>query len=336
VVHVHSSAVTSWNGSNSDYWNYIDQGVVDEMMDQGLMAMTGTSSITNAWRALLPSYQVGEGIAIKVSFNNTFGCDENSGAIDGVIEPVNAIVRGLKQIGVAESDIWVYEATRALPVRFVGGCLFDGIKFFDNGCNLNAGWSSQDPYALVSFSTPSGVPTVEPHRITDVVINATYLINLPIMKLHSFTGWSCAFKNHYGTTVIPSNLHPYSSLKGDYYTADYSPFIDIYKNPHIGGKTILTVADGLFSAFNRHFPPGVWETFGNDYPKSFLFSTDPVAIDCVMGDLLTIEKPNKVDSRAGDYLILAANAGLGVHERGDPWGSGYSSIDYHKMELDSL
>ena len=155
------------------------------------------------------------------------------------------------------------------------------------------------------------------------------------MKLHSFTGWSCAFKNHYGTTVKPSKLHPYSSLEGDYYTADYSPFIDIYNNPHIGGKTILTVADGLFAAFNRHFPPKVWETFGNDYPKSLLFSTDPVAIDCVMGDLLTTEKPT-VDPRAGDYLVLAANAGLGVHERGDPWGSGYSSIDYQKFELDPI
>jgi hypothetical protein len=38
-------------------------------------------------------------------------------------------------------------------------------------------------------------------------------------------------------------------------------------------------------------------------------------------------------SGSDDYLKLAAAADLGVFERGDPWGSGYTKIDYQNIEL---
>jgi hypothetical protein len=50
-----------------------------------------------------------------------------------------------------------------------------------------------------------------------------------------------------------------------------------------------------------------------------------------MYDILAAE--TDVPENADVYLKLASDAGLGTFERGDPWGSGYSQIEYLKMEL---
>ena len=333
VVYVHDNAATYWNGQ-TDFWNYVDQGIVYEMVDQGMMALTGTSSVANAWRALLPNYQPGQAVAIKVNLNNAFDCTEGDGQIDALIQPVNGIVRGLTQIGVAETDIWVFDAKRAIPDRFVAGCQYSGIQYCGrNPCGgETATFNSNDPHATVAFSLPGGIPAPSTIKISDVLIGATYLINMPIMKTHGGMGVSLSLKNHYGTIDEPALLHPYDGLPGEHFRADYSAMVDLYQNPHIVGKTILTLGDGLFGATaNNTAPPSFWGTFGNQVPNSLFFATDPVAIDCVMCDFLAAE--TTVPATADSYLHVAANAGLGVFERGDPWGSGYGLIDYVRMEL---
>jgi hypothetical protein len=330
VVHVHAPGATNWNGEPY-YWNYVNQDVVNEMVDQGLMELTGKTTVEEAWQFLLPDYEPGQGIAVKVNFNNATECDDMDSQIDAIIQPVNALVRSMKLRGVSEQDIWIYDAIRALPDRFMNGNLYSGVRFYDNKCNIKAGWSSSDPDAFITFSPPADIPLPPPIRLTDVIIDAAYLINMPIMKLHSFTGWSLSFKHHFGTINHPYYLHKYTSLNGDYFSPTYSPFIDIYKNPHILNKTILTIGDGIFSAFGIGSPPSPWNTFNNNVPNSLFLSTDPVAIDCVMGDLLSAER--EVDIRSDYYLILANNADLGIFERGDPWGNNYNLIDYSKYIL---
>jgi hypothetical protein len=108
--------------------------------------------------------------------------------------------------------------------------------------------------------------------------------------------------------------------------------VDIYLNPHIGPKTVLTLGDALFACTTGAMGnPSPWETFGNQVPNSLFFATDPVAADCVMCDFVAAE--TDVPAHADAYLRLASEAGLGVFERGDPWGSGYSRIEYLGMEL---
>ncbi len=59
VVPVHAPSATFWNGSSNDYYNYVNQSVVNEMVDQGVMALTSTSTRADAWRALIPNYAGG-------------------------------------------------------------------------------------------------------------------------------------------------------------------------------------------------------------------------------------------------------------------------------------
>lgn len=344
VVHIHADDATSWNNRASYYWEYVHQDVVDSMVDQGVMALTGQATLVAAWQAILPHYQPGQGIAVKVSFNNANTCsDDNGGKIDAVVEPVLAIIRGLKSIGVQEADIWCYDPIRVVPPKFTGPCLsaYPGVKIYDNsnsGCNLETTWTSTDADALVSFSPPVGSPP-KLHRLTDTVVNATYLINIPILKRHTMSGVSMAFKNHYGSMVKPQALHEWSTLSSPHYRSSYSPFVTIYQNPHIGKKTVLTVGDALFCAFDRNRAPEPWMTFNGQTPRSLFFAFDPVAIDSVMLDFLSnemaaISNRGPLAAGASDYLKLAARAGLGVYEHiANPFTQGYANIDYQKIEI---
>ena len=105
---------------------------------------------------------------------------------------------------------------------------------------------------------------------------------------------------------------------------------------------MLTVGDALFGAFGVvSTAQRNWDIFGGG-AKSLLFATDPVAIDCVMCDLLRAEAI--VGSQyTYDYLFCADTAGLGLCEgsRADPggdplqlpYGSGYSTLTYIRQDL---
>jgi len=340
VVHVHAPAATSWDFSTGWYGDYVNQSVVNNMVDEGLKQLTGQSTVAAAWQTLLPDYAPGKAIAIKVNFNNCGSCADADNIIDGLMEPVNALIRGMKEMGVLEEDIWVYDALRRLPDRFRNRCLYPNVRFFDRsgGCAETATFNSSDPDAEVNFDHPS----LTARRVTDVIINATYLINMPIMKDHGICGVTLGFKHHFGTInqIIRAgddNLHYYIDPGDSRYSSSYNPLLDIYLNPHIRDKTVLIVGDGLYGALgNTNVAPSRWSTFDNDAPNSLFFAVDPVAIDCVMLDILDAEPvshPKRSGGHADDYLELAASAGLGVYERGDPWGSGYAQIDYIKIEL---
>jgi uncharacterized protein (DUF362 family) len=166
--------------------------------------------------------------------------------------------------------------------------------------------------------------------VTDVLVNATYVINIPIFKAHmTGAGLTLGFKNHQGSHNNPSALHPYIFPGGIYFRADYNPLVDLNRNLNIGAKTVLTIGDGLFAGNAWNSPALAMQTFGGKPPNSLFFSTDPVAIDCVMYDFLDAEWQLNAD--AGNYLRLASEAGMGVYERGDPWGKGYVLIDYQKI-----
>jgi hypothetical protein len=351
VVWVHDEDATNWDYGRNYYGReeYVDQSVINEMADQGLMALTGASTVADAWRELLPQYQPGQTIAIKVNLNSNWehsldcqnkceiNCDQHDLRINALPQPVNALIRGLKLIGVDETDIWVYEASKPMTERFVKRItsLYPDVTFFDDsdrGCQAHESWD----LTSVDFQPPGGIADPEDRRLSNVVVKADYLINMPIMKKHGGAGLSLSFKNHFGSIDIPGRLHPWifgpgTQHAGDHYSLVYSPMVDIYLNPNIADKTVLTVGDGLYGDRKDNTnKPRRWDSFGNDSPNSLFFSRDPVAIDSVMADILHAEGyDGGVLGFADDYLKLAADEGLGVYERGDPWrgSEGYTRIN---------
>jgi uncharacterized protein (DUF362 family) len=334
VVHVYCERATDWDFLSGWWGNHVNQGVVSEMVDRGLMELTGRNSRAAAWQALLPNYVTGQRVAIKVNFNNAQDPGDADNSIDATIEPVNAVIAGLKEIGVAASDIWVYDAVRAIPTRFQDGCDHPGIQFSGDSSSNPQGFSTTQE---VTFQPPAGGPSLAAQRISNVLVSADYLINVPLMKKHCCAWVTLSFKNHFGSIANCAALHGYTFPYEDDYTSAYSPLVDIYKNPHFGAKTVLTIGDGLYgSRGSQDSVPEPWATFDNDSPRSLFFSQDPVAIDSVMYDFLQDEAG--IQDHGDDYLVLAAQAGLGVFEHRNPGASNredwYSQIDYRYLDMD--
>jgi len=303
------------------------------MVERGLMELVGASSVAAAWALLLPGYLAGKKIAVKVNLNNA-ACDDKDMAIDALIHPVNALIRSLIAAGVREEDIWVYDAIRPMPARFYGRRQYTRARYFDDsGCaDQKATFDHADRSLRVTFSNPM----LTRRWLTDVLFQATYLINMPILKEHGLHPVTLGFKNHFGSLdnlggSDDDNPHSYINPTHNRYSPTFSPLVDIYANPNIAGKTVLTLADGLFGAPSVSARPIPWRTFKSGAPNSLLFSRDPVAMDCVMCDLLRAEWG--LDEAAYDYLRLAEERGLGLFERGEPWGSGYTSLDHVRVDL---
>jgi len=337
LVHVMDEDATSWNFSSSWYGYYVDQTVVDAMTEAGLLRLTGAKTIPSAWKILVPNYTPGQTFAIKVNFNNyTHGGSDPDLEINALIEPVNALIRTLVMAGVPEENISVFDVTNAWhsgsmpPNSFINRCLYPGVNFVYHYGNSNPFSSTEK----VQFS-PTG-PSIQDLAIGNVVVDSDYLINMFVPKGHPQSGVTLGFKNHLGSIDKCDKVHNY--LPSNYYfDPNYSTYIDIFKNPHFGAKTVLTVCDGLFGQWEGvHGAPERWKTFGNDAPNSLFFSADPVAIDSVLTDLLEEERIQQglgsMMNGTRDYLGLAEGEGFGIFESADPWilpmGSDYDRIKY--------
>ncbi|MFP4400742.1 MAG: DUF362 domain-containing protein, partial [Candidatus Woesearchaeota archaeon] len=334
--------IGGYYGSNSN----INQTVVDAMFDEGMMQLTQTNNIYNAWKAILPDYQPGEKVAIKVNMNSgTSSYDSTSSNVDGLAQTMNPIIRGLKIRGIPEEDIWIYDAGRYLPDRFRVLIEYDNIKIFDHYGTAsddrirNASFDSDDPYATVDFNGSDYPGT---HKLTDVLINATYLINVPIMRSHGGAWITLSLKNHYGTIdglyTGSHSIHDYTYPSSGDYSSTANPIVDINNNPHIKNKTVLIVGDGLYGGWrDNNDPVTTWNSFSGDSPNMLLFGVDPVAIDSVMFDWLKREgRGDSLNAGADDVLEVAANSGLGIY---DQWDNNddrnYSTIDYVEIDHDA-
>ncbi len=338
VVHVWDTQATYWNFSTGWYGNYIRQDHVNQMTNDGLISLTGQSNIVAAWQSLLPNYSTGETIAIKVNFNNCGSCSDLDNQIDAVAEPVIALINGLTQAGIPQQNIWIYDALRPIPDRFSNKLSGYNVRLFDTGlCHEDAGFSDL-PYARVNFNHSSLSYVI----LTDVLANCTYLINMPIMKDHGISAVTLGFKNHYGSIdqVLGRNsdyLHRLIDPDDGIYSPQYSPLMDINNHPFIRNKTFLVVGDGLFGGLeNTTRTPQPWASFNNMSPNSLFFSRDPVAVECVMFDILNANPTPPWHPKRGehedDYLKLARDLGMGTYERADPWLDTYTDIDYVRIE----
>ena len=343
IVHTHSSEATYWDYATGWYGDYVSQSVVDAMTDRGVMALTNTTTLADAWRALIPAYAAGQTVAIKINLNNA-SCGDTHQIIDALPQPINSVIRGLKAIGVAESNIRVYDVTHSLPgwhngempTRLVAQvtALYPNVQFHSNesGCSTALGYSTT---ASIHFNFPSGKPEITDRPICNALVDATYLINMPIMKKHGMAGVTLGFKNHFGSFDHCDYVHWSVDLDDGDYVSTYNGLVDIYNNAHIKNKTVLTIGDGLYGARIDNYSevPSPWPTFGDKSPNSLFFSIDPVAIDCVMYDFLDAE--GGVPAGSDDYLKLANTNGLGTFEHWDG-AHQYHAIDYQRIETGLL
>jgi hypothetical protein len=358
VVHVRDADATDWNGTDL-FYSAVDQGVVNNMVQTGLQLLTGQDSWADIWSALFErvhpgGYSAGQKIAIKVNLNaSKYDCYNHDNLIDALPQPVLALISGMVAAGVQPGDVTVYDAIRVVPSYLSGPiwAVYPEVKFVGTGScpGVIAPSHGKDPSLTVRFNDPYGY--VNDRQLADVLYDATYLINMPIIKRHGgddANPVTLAFKNHFGSLNRISgsgndDLHLYINTSTSLYRTTYSPLVDIYSNTNIRDKTVLILGDGLYGGTAPSSPPiQSWSIFGGAC-NSLFFGTDPVATDCVMADLIVAEG---LVSKAHtyDYLFCAEEAGLGVcegttrddpggHPLQEPYGSGYDDIEYVRVDM---
>ncbi len=233
---------------------------------------------------------------------------------------VLALVSQLINAGVPGEDILLYEVAGR---RNIGQPIYSKIRAESNRdlqavqflVNTDYGLGGRlaptvDKENPVQFSNPE-VPTAYLAREVNA---AKYMINIALLRAHGMAGVTLIGKNHFGSVHFPDNggwtpapLHSYIMRTRP--MGSYNVLVDLMGHRQLGGKTVLYMLDGLYTAEHNEGNVFRFASFGDDWASSLLMSQDPVAIDSVGLDILRSETRADVRGNADNYLHEAAQAG---------------------------
>jgi hypothetical protein len=245
------------------------------------------------------------------------------GPLNGLPSPqaVEALVTQLIEAGgVRGEDIIIYDVA---STRNVGQPIFTRIRANSNpqfqavkflvGADYNLGgrvFATPDMANPIQFSK-AGVPVA---YLSEQVNAAKYLINMALLRPHGMAGVTLIGKNHFGSVYFPDNggwtpspLHP--NVMRTLPMGSYNALVDLMGHRQLGGKTMLYVLDGLYTAEQNEGNVFKWASFNDHWASSLMMSQDPVAIDSVGLDVLRNEpRATQVRGTADNYLHEAAQA----------------------------
>lgn len=294
-----SSAAGSWS---NNWETKAVQSVVDQMMTQALLQLTGQNSAQAAWTKIFTSrnsdnhdYRAGEKIAIKINNNNN---RPNSGQTCGannlcpLLQSLRALLKTLTAAapggkGIPASDIYVYDTSTGIAsYQQVLQTDFPGLNF-----------GGQDDCSEIR---------VDGQSLASLLSNVAYVINMPLLRTHSNAGATLSFKNHLGSTCNPGYIHDSGGGFNDNF------LVDIGAHTLIKDKTVLIVDDAIYANLDTQNAPYGPPTHTTN---SLFLSRDPVAIDSVMTDFLVSLGGNiQAESNPRVYLQAAYSRGLGTYE----------------------
>jgi hypothetical protein len=365
------ASATSWDGTTGHWWDdaNTDQKVVHRMASRLLQNLTGRTNGKQAWDALFRSFNIsrksggsgyrpGERIAIKLNCNQDRSPEwgiaapgGRPGAVPNGLPSPHAVVALVTQLievaAVRGEDILIYDVTGIRNVgqpvltriRWNSNREFQAVKFlagtdYDLGGRMSPVPDMANPIRFSKGELPAGYL---PRQVTE----AKYMINMALLRPHGMAGVTLTAKNHFGSVHFPNDggwspriLH--DSVLRTQPMGSYNALVDLVGHRHLGGKTMLYVLDGLYTAEHNEGSVFQWASFNDHWASSMLMSQDPLAIDSVALDLLRSEpRATQVRGNADNYLHEAAQASkppsgtvynpdgggtlasLGVHEHWD-------------------
>ncbi len=325
VISVHSPHATNWDFKTYPYVDFINQDVVNKMLDAGIQSLTGEKTAHDAWHSLFSSYKKNEIVAIKPNFNDLY---DNFRGYVASPALMNAIAdRLVNVLQISPKSIVIYDCTRIIPDEFrkrvklpvgyvepFGSSFLRKVKYHTIGNSLPEADMRREIFMNSKVTDKNGNPVK--CYLPKIVTAADHIINVPILKSHQFVSHSGALKNHYGTVRFsdghtgPEYLHP---------PIIHQSIVDINSHIQIRNKTRLIVMDALFGRVKKKGgPPDRWEIFGGNSPNRLIISKDPVALDCVGYALVKKEmEKRREDILSLDFLRLAHKNGLGKYEEPD-------------------
>jgi len=340
VAWVHNPEATTWDGKTGEWWDDANSNgpLIERMMSTALLGLTGKKSEEQAWNALFryfnqtrhrtdAGYKAGEKITIKINSNYDRSNVKPWPSGKGMASPhvVNALVVQLvKAAGVPGKDITLYDVATG---RYIGDPIYDRIRanperaFRDITfmCNpLMADYGRVPPVPdktdPLRFSNSEISKTHEPFIcVPTVVAEAKYRINLAVWRAHSIAGITLCAKNNFGSIYWPAldywGPRPFHSgwIQKTRPMGSYSVFTDVMAHRQLGGKNMLYLFDGLYTAEHSELNVVRFQSFQDQWTASLLMSQDPVAMDSVGLDFLRSEpRQPEVRGNLDNYLHEAA------------------------------
>jgi hypothetical protein len=326
VVWAQDPKATTWDGTTGHWWDdqNINQAAVDAMLSQTLQSLSGAKSDAAAWDSLFRhfnrtsgrgdnGYRTGEKIAIKLNCNA-----DSNGAVWGNAgypspQVVYAMVRELIEIaGVPGACITLTDPSRRIndilyfKIRSNPQPDFQQVSFADKagGAAPQRIKAEPDMDCPISFPMPDKTKLVMylPKTFTE----ATYLINSSLVRPHRVFGFTMAAKNNFGSVYNPakqafdpSALHAFAlwDYATPYKHGQPNGLVQLLGHKQLGGKTLLYLADGLYTSKTQSANVVRWSTYNNHWFSSLLMSQDPIALDSVGYDLICSE-PNLTEGNA--------------------------------------
>ncbi|HOX02251.1 MAG TPA: DUF362 domain-containing protein [Candidatus Paceibacterota bacterium] len=339
VVWAHDPDATDWRGPGDGHWwehAHTRQDRVDAMMAQAVQALSGEATTAASWDRLFryqnrrsgegdAGYRAGEKIAIKVNFvgfivggggvdPSTYSITKNPDYMNTAPQMIVALLRQLvREAGVAEADISVGDTLALFPNEYydIIHREFPGVRCVDQAGRFGRHRAAPSSVPVYWSARPAGCAT---DTVPDWFAEAKYIVNLANLKAHQGTGITLCAKNHFGSLIrTPVQKGYYELHKASFSAGEgiYRPLVDLMGHRHIGGKTVLYLVDGLFTAIHpKDLEPRRWlaPPFNGDWASSLLASQDPVAIDSVGLDFLRIEYAEARKAGVDDFLHEAARA----------------------------
>ena len=373
VVMARNPLATKWAGNwkkNDDQWwldKNTDVSKVNEMLSITIQKLTGTTKDNDAWDKIFKyynkntrslaqrGYKPNEIIAIKINLNNSSDKKVDN-QTDATPQMVLAMIRQLvNSAHVPQGKIIVYDVRRLIYSQMLTTVWkeFKDVRFLQaepatKSQAINPGYG--DHHGIEAADWVEGVSYSAGHYkdaklIPRQIMNATYLINMALLKLHSYpynymedgdegqTAVTMTGKNHAGSIKGTPELHSILNTKQEGKKNAYSPLVDLAASPNLGGKTILYVLDGLYCGrkwrtYPLHFPHPPFNNkvvpYENpEWPACVLASLDGVAIQSVGLDIMYSQSKNNNEASYHNVprILVRDNADDFIREMANPQNS---------------
>ena len=173
-AHGQPATVVRVRSDNVIHVQQVDRRVLAQMLHQGLTAVTGASSSTQAWKKLLKPDDI-----VGLKFNRSA-----ADALGTTLPMADVLVRSLSEAGFAPAQIVPIEVPEAV--------------YGETGaCRPNKGWAAQE----TAFGSGRD-------HLAGVLDQVTAIINVPFLKTHNIAGLTCCLKNlSHALVKHPARFH---------------------------------------------------------------------------------------------------------------------------------
>jgi len=230
----------------------VNLAAVKQMVDAGLMELTGYQDPVVALESLFPGLDATKRVTVKVNILNHL-VPTRWEMVKGITDRLVQMVDGT----FPPSNITLFDKVPSGFPSTMAGCgftveNFPGIVISDESDPNTEVWAGDTSLLLSSH-----------------IANCDYFINCPVLKDHhqSSKRWTLGFKNHIGS-VSPMTCHSYEPR-----------LLSLSASPHLKDKTKLVMTSAIHGIYTNgpEGPAQGWGLFPEEStPNLIMLSTDPV------------------------------------------------------------